>query len=317
MQARIRKIRVETSQMIDPGPGVRSCRIARCRAVVAGIAVLMFSSMAGAVDWGAAKASQIALFLPGQVSWEKALTASSHKGATKFRAGESCMDCHKDEEADMGVSQAGLSGFKGRSSLTVDLRAVVAAGKLHIQLSGPAAGGVAPAVALMLGNDALKSTAQSGCWAACHDDATGMASDTGMKLGKYLSRSRSKNTATGGGDSIRPQAELDAALAAGEFLELIEVGPTGEGRRGYILDKLHVSPLASTTMRIEGERWIAEIERPLTASSAGELALETGTIYHLGLAVHDAGSEGHQHLVSLGTSLALGSGDADIVASQQ
>ena len=62
----------------------------------------------------------------------------------------------------------------------------------------------------MLGNEALKSTAQAGCWAACHDDAPGMASDSGQKLGKYLPRSRSRNTATGGGDSVRPQVELDA-----------------------------------------------------------------------------------------------------------
>ena len=96
----------------------------------------------------------------------------------------------------------------------------------------------------MLGSEALKSTAQAGCWAACHDDAPGMASDSGQKLGKYLSRSRSKNTATGGGDSVRPQAELDAALAAGEFLELLEVDASGKGERVYVLDKLHERELA-------------------------------------------------------------------------
>jgi len=308
---------MENSPMNDRKPKTRSLSSTRYRALVAGLGALMGSSMAVALDWDTARAAQVALFLPGQVSWEKALTASAHKGATKFRAGETCMDCHKDEEAEMGASQAGLTGFKGRSSVNVDLRAVVSDGSLHLRLSGPAVDGKAPAVAVMLGNDALKSTAQSGCWAACHDDAPGMSSDTGLKLGKYLSRSRSKNTATGGGDSIRPQAELDAALAAGEFLELMEVNASGEGRRGHILDKLHVRELTSASMRIEGDRWIAEMARPLAASSAGEIALEAGGVYHLGVAVHDAGSEAHQHLVSLESSLTIGGGDADIVASQQ
>ena len=69
-----------------------------------------------AVDWGKSAATEIALFYPGQMSWEKTLTAAAHKGATKFRAGETCHGCHADEEADMGASQAGKRASRGRSS---------------------------------------------------------------------------------------------------------------------------------------------------------------------------------------------------------
>jgi cytochrome c-type protein NapC len=279
---------------------------------------LVLPAASWALDWGKAGAAEVALFYPGQMSWEKVLTASSHKGATKFRAGETCHSCHHDEAAEMGASQAELDSFAGRNAVTVQVRAAVEADSLHLQLSGPAVDGKAPSVAIMLGNDALKSTAQAGCWAACHDDAPGMASDSGQKLGKYLPRSRSKNTATGGGDSVRPQAELDAALAAGEFLDVLEIEASGKGERGHVLEKLHMSAVAGgASMRIENGRWVAEIQRPLQAAGSGQLALEAGKVYHIGIALHDPGSEGRAHLVSLAKSLAIGSGAADIVAAGQ
>jgi len=270
---------------------------------------------ARAIDWNAVQGAEIPLFYPGLMSWEKVLTAASHKGATKFRAGETCAGCHAGEEAEMGAAQAKPDGYAGRSSLTVQLKAAVADGSLHFQLSGPAVDGKAPAVALMLGNDALKSTAQAGCWAACHDDAPGMASDSGLKLGKYLPRSRSRNTATGGGDSVRPQAELDAALAAGEFLELMEVDAAGKGERAWVLERIQERELPGTSMRVEGGRWIAELARPLAAAGGDEIALAAGNTYHLGVAVHDPGGEGRRHLVSLHVSLTVGADAATVVAA--
>jgi cytochrome c-type protein NapC len=281
-------------------------------------AALVAASPTGAVDWSKAVARDVALFLPGKVSWEKTLTASAHKGAAKIRAGETCMSCHEDEAAEMGASQAEATGFSGRSNLTVQVRAAIEGDALHLQVSGPAQGGAAPLVALMLGNDALKSTAQAGCWAACHDDAPGMASDGGLKLGKYLSRSRAKNSATGGGNSVRPQPELDAALAAGEFLDLIEVHPDGKAERGYVLDKFHERDSGvSASLRTEGDRWIAELSRPLAAGSAGEMALQDGKVYYFGVAVRDAGVDGHQHLVSLAHSLGIAGATAEVVAARQ
>ncbi len=278
----------------------------------------MLSGGAFALDWSKATARDIALFLPGQTSWEQTLTAASHKGAAKIRAGQSCTECHAEEEADMGTSQAAAVSYPGRASVVVQVKAAVEGDVLHWQISGPAVDGKVPGVAIMLGNDALKSTAQAGCWAACHDDAPGMKSDSGQKLGKYLSRSRSKNTATGGGDSVRPQAELDAALAAGEFLDLIEIEASGAAERGYVLDKFHEKEVGGAgSIRLEGARWIAEIQRPLAAAGVGELSLTTGAVYHFGIAIHDPGVKKHQHLVSLEHSLAIGAGSADVVAAAQ
>lgn len=275
--------------------------------------------VAHALDWSAARAVDVTLFYPGQQSWEKTLTAATHKGAAKIRQGESCGgECHGGEEAEMGAAQAEATGFAGRSSVTVQVRAVVAGESLHWQISGPVAGGAAPGVAIMLGTDALKSTTQAGCWAACHDDAPGMASDSGLKLGKYLAASRSKNTATGGGNSVKPQADLDAALAAGTLLDLIEVKADGAVERGYVLDRFHEKDMAEkASVSVSGDRWVTEVSRPLAAAAAGEVALQEGKIYYFGIAIHDPGAKHHEHLVSLGHSLAIGSGTAELVAGKQ
>lgn len=293
-----------------PAAGLRRSLLAAL--VLAGLSA---TGAARAVDWSSASATDLSLFYPGQVSWERAVTAAQHKGAAKIRSGETCHSCHAGEEADMGASQAALDGFTGRSALTVQLRAVAEGGMLHLQLSGPANGAALPAVAVMLGNAVLKSTAQAGCWAACHDDAPGMKSDSGQKLGKYLARSRSRNTVTGGGDSVRPAAELETALAAGEFLELLEVDAAGQGERAHVLERVHERAMSGASMRLEGGRWIAELQRPLAAAGSGEIALEPGQVYHLGVAVHEAGGDGRKHLVSLAKSLAIGAGTADIVAA--
>lgn len=287
--------------------------IAACAALLLSLAC---AAQAWAVDWASAKAAEVPLFYPGQMSWEKALTASAHKGAPKIRAGESCGECHADEAAEVGASQAEAAAYAGRSSLGVQVRAALGDGQIHWQISGPLGAQGAPSVAIMLGTDAIKTTAQAGCWGACHDDAPGMASDSGQDLGKYLSRSRSKNTATGGGTSVRPAAELDAALAAGEFFELIEIESSGKVERGYVLDRFHEKEVPGAgAIRVEGDRWIAEVRRPLAAAGPGEIALAAGGVYHFGIAIHDPGAKKHQHLVSLAHTLAVGSGSADVVAA--
>lgn len=285
-------------------------------------ALLGFAFVAGsahAVDWSKATAADVTVFYPGQQSWEKTLIKSNHKGADKIRAGEGCGgECHGGEEADMGAAQAEATGFTGRSSLVLQVRAAVEGGAIHWQISGPAAAGKPSGVAIMLGTDVIKSTPQAGCWAACHDDAPGMASDSGQDLGKYLGGSRVKNTATGGGAGIKPQADLDAALAAGAFLELIEVEADGTVERGHVLDRFNEKKVAgAATVRIEGDRWVTEVSRPLAAAGAGEIALEPGKVYNMGLAVHDPGVKKHEHLVSLRHTLAIGSGTADVVAASQ
>jgi cytochrome c-type protein NapC len=279
------------------------------------LAIALCAVQVRALDWAATTPAEIALFFPGQMSWEKALTASAHKGAPKIRAGESCAECHADETVEVGASQAEAVRYAGRSAMTVQVRAAIEGGEIHWQISGPLAGG-APSVAIMLGTDAIKTTALAGCWGACHDDAPGMASDTGQKLGKYLARSRLKSTATGGGADVRPAADLEAALAAGEFFELIEVESSGKVERGHVLDRLHEKAVdGAGSMRVEGDRWIAEVKRPLAAAKPGEIALSAGAVYHYGVAVRDPGAKKHQHLVSLAHRFSVGGGSADLVVS--
>ena len=280
-------------------------------AVVAAVLALP----AQALDWAGAPVAEVQLFYPGQFSWEKSLMAASHRGAAKMRSGAPCAGCHRNDALKLGQRAAQRDGYRERSVVTVQVRALLGGERLHLQISGPLLHGKAPAVSLLLGDATLKATAQAGCWASCHDDAPGMASDSGDGLGKYLNASRSKLTPGGGGTSVRPPAELAQALARGEFLELLEVAPTGQGARGYVLASLQRQPLADgAVMRSEGERWIAELSRPLASAGEGQIALTAGKVYHFGIALHDAGSSGRQHLVSFAKSLAIGGGKADVVA---
>ena len=67
------------------------------------IAALSLAGAAGlAPAWAAAK--DVALFYPGQSSWEWVMTESDHSGAGKFRGGKNCAACHVGDEKNMGES---------------------------------------------------------------------------------------------------------------------------------------------------------------------------------------------------------------------
>ena len=86
----------------------------KTRVACVGLLCCMLPGGAFALDWSKATARDIALFLPGQTSWEQTLTAASHKGAAKIRSGQSCNECHAEEEADMGTSQAAAVSYRSR-----------------------------------------------------------------------------------------------------------------------------------------------------------------------------------------------------------
>ncbi len=74
------------------------------------IATMAFAAQAAiaadpaTINWSAIPVTQVGLFYPGQSSYEW-LRSSAHKGgATKVKAGNSCVSCHdeKDAEKDMG-----------------------------------------------------------------------------------------------------------------------------------------------------------------------------------------------------------------------
>lgn len=304
-------------------------------AFAAAAGAALCASPALAIDWAGVPASDVTLFYPGQASWEWVLTAEDHGGAAKIRAGKSCRTCHDQEEADIGALI--VSGEKlepnpiagKRGSIPVKLKAAHDATRLYVQLQWTAQDlpGVAPMdakhaakVTVMFDDGKIAEAARGGCWGMCHDDLSGMASNDGTDLEKYLARSRAAVTRSGGGRNYKPDAELDAMLANGEFFEywqaMLNPGAPAEAVAGFVLKdrEEQTPPQVSAQANFANGVWTVELSRPLQVSGGHYKSFAPGVTYNIGIAIHDAHAAKRFHHVSYEHTLVLDSGDADIVA---
>jgi len=303
--------------------------------------LLLITAMSGnvfAVDWSSSKEHELALFYPGQASWEWALTQADHSGAGKFREGKNCRGCHDGEQADLGAAIIGgghklepapIAGKPGAATLFV--RATHDAERLYFQFrwkaaapSGTKMGSDAARVTVMLDDAGIKETARAGCWATCHDDLIGMASASdGSKLTKYLGGSRVKLSRKGGGDAMKPAADIDAQLSGNAFVEYwqarVNPGEPAKAISGWILDQRHehASPAVSADSSFANGEWTVTLSRPLAAAGPGQKAIKPGTAYAVGFALHDDFADHRHHYVSLEYTLQLDAGDADFVVTGQ
>lgn len=303
---------------------------------LAGAMFLLTALPAAAVDWSAVKEKQITLLYPGQASWEWVMTQRDHSGAAKFREGKNCSGCHEGEQADMG--KAMLSGThkaesappKGRpGGQVLFVKTAHDAERLYFQLrwkpaaaSGEKMSKDAAHITVMLDDGGLKESARAGCWASCHDDAVGMKSaPAGTEITKYHGGSRVKLTRQGGGTNYKPASDLDAALKNNAYFEfwqaVLNPGQPVRPIAGYVLDQrkaLPASKLEAQAAFANGE-WTVTLSRPLKSAGPGEKALAPGKDYSVGFALHDDYANHRFHHVSLGNSLRLDSGAADLVAA--
>jgi len=165
--------------------------------------LLCFSLSAEAIDWSKVETKQITLFYPGQSSWEWILTKSDHGGAKNFRKGKDCKECHQGEEKDMGALL--VSGKRleptpiigKRGSVDAGIKAAYDKENLYIQLTWKESTETAVTkmtqdqtrVTFLFDDGTVSSVKRGGCWAACHDDATGMPNaHTDKSLGLYLAK---------------------------------------------------------------------------------------------------------------------------------
>ncbi|MDO8608768.1 MAG: ethylbenzene dehydrogenase-related protein, partial [Phaeospirillum sp.] len=165
--------------------------------------------------------------------------------------------------------------------------------------------------------------ARSGCWTSCHSDARdmptapaaaalGAAKGIDTKAGyvsKYVPESRTQfDTAKRDNwDKVKPQAELDAMLKAGAFLDLTRFKSSGATEQGYVLAERVLKAGADVTYagKKEGGNWVVTMSRKLKADQPGTVALEAGKTYTVGFAVHDDHTTGRFHHVSLDLRLGL------------
>lgn len=98
---------------------------------------------AGKVNWSKIPTSELTLFYPGQSSYEWTINADHGPGATETRAGKNCLECHAEEEADIGnliasgkkLEPSPIPGKPG--SLKVQVQAAYDNDYLYLRASWP------------------------------------------------------------------------------------------------------------------------------------------------------------------------------------
>ena len=296
-----------------------------------------------AVDWSKAAETKTVLFYPGQTAMEWILTGTDHGGTRAFKKGDRCFECHSNETADMGAKM--VSGAKAektpipgkRAAIPLSIKAAYDADNLYMRFEFPAGphndvpfakgGKMDPdnevKVAMMIDNGKVDMAARSGCWTSCHSDARDMptAPDAGA-LGaakgidtshgyvtKYVPESRTQfdTTKRDNWDKVKPQAELDALLAGGTFLDLTRWKSSGASEQGYVLAERVLKPGndVAYTGKKEGDKWVVTMVRRLKATQPGEVNLVAGQSYSVGFAVHDDFAAGRFHHVSVDLKLGL------------
>lgn len=283
-------------------------------------------------------AADIVLFQPGQSSWEWLLVPTSHDGGKRMREGKSCLFCHEGEEKVIGdlivsgekLEPNPIESMPGFVEMAVSAEYDDSNLYLTFAWDAPAKGATwgheeeHVHLTVALGSNALNVGPIAGCWAACHSDLPDMpdaAANSDLK--KYLPGSRNKMTASGGGTDIRSDAELEAQLAEGKYLEfwqaLLDNGELVAARDGYFLESrnLNEDSAVSATANYDGGRWTVEMVRPLSASGNARHRLEEGVEYTVGIALHENHASGRRHYTSFPMRFVLRAGEAELTADRK
>jgi len=192
-------------------------------------------------------------------------------------------------------------------------------------------------------NPQVEYAERSGCWQTCHHDANYMphqpdeatlassplASRLELSQGvtKYLKESRSEieiegkdGKLRGGWDKLREQAEIDAALADGAFMDLLRYkAGTGESEDGHILERRVMTGGQGVSFSggLTDGVWTIEMVRKLTSDMPGDVSMSKDNWYNIGFALHDDYTSSRFHHVSLGFKLGFDDEDAEINAIGQ
>jgi cytochrome c-type protein NapC len=175
-------------------------------------------------------------------------------------------------------------------------------------------------LAMMVDQGKVDGAARNGCWATCHMDARDMPNaPAGKTVTKYVAESRTQlDTAKRDNwDKLKPQAEIDALLAGGTFMDLTRFLSSGASEQGYVLAERVLNPAKGVayTGTKDGDKWVVTMVRRLKATQPGEVTFEPGKTYAVGFAIHDDYTQGRFHHVSVDMQLGLGA-EGDIKAGK-
>jgi cytochrome c-type protein NapC len=320
----------------------------RQAATAAGIASLLAFSPAHAagINWASVPGKDIVLFYPGQSSWEWALTASDMSGADDFRKGKDCAACHIGEEKDMGpqivtgaprvfktgqkpsIEPTPIPGKPGAIPATVKVANDGTNLYVHLEFKEGTQPDArqdpqyATKVTVMFDDGKVPEANRGGCWAACHDDLTGMPSAQGATRTMYLPRTHAKLTRQGAGDTLAAADQLAKLKSDGYQLEYwqaqLNPGQPAKAANEIVFDKrATVSPtIVTAEATFANGAWSVTIGRPMNAAPPFS-SIAPGATYHLAFAIH-AGHTAHRfHYVSYERSLSVNGGSSDLVATKQ
>ena len=200
-------------------------------------------------------------------------------------------------------------------------------------------------LAIMLATDSednpkVEYAERSGCWQTCHHDVNYMPHqpdkalltssplaarlDLSNGFTKYLKESRSAieidgkdGKKRGGWDKLKGEAEIQAALDNGSFMDLLRYkSGSGESEDGYILAERVMSGGQGVdfTGRLDDGIWTVEMTRKLVSDKPGDISMSSDQWYNIGFAIHDDYSSSRFHHVSLGLKLGFDDEDAEINA---
>ncbi|MGC9953768.1 MAG: ethylbenzene dehydrogenase-related protein [Rhizomicrobium sp.] len=295
-----------------------------------------FSAAMAAPNWSGVPAKDVALFYPGQSSWEWVLTQTDHSGADKFRGGKNCAACHIGDEKNMGAllvsgkmnEPTPIPGKPG----SVDAKVQFAHDGQNIYVHLEFAEGNQPnakmdnatatKVTMMLDDGNVPEANRAGCWGMCHDDSSTMPSAGGSARTMYLTKTRAAMTRQGGGDTLKPADELAKLKAGGYGLEYwqahLNPGAPAVAVNGTIFDKrVETKPtVVSAEATYSGGTWSVTLSRKLNAGP-GFVALVPGKRYTVAFAIHSGHTAKRFHYVSFERSLVLDQGAADFVVANK
>jgi cytochrome c-type protein NapC len=200
-------------------------------------------------------------------------------------------------------------------------------------------------LAIMLATDSeddpkVEYAERAGCWQTCHHDVNYMPHqpdkalltssplaarlDLSNGFTKYLKESRTAieidgkdGKKRGGWDKLKDEAEIQAALDNGSFMDLLRYkSGSGESEDGYILAERVMSGGQGVdfTGSLNDGIWTVEMTRKLVSDKPGDISMSSDQWYNIGFAIHDDYSSSRFHHVSLGLKLGFDDEDAEINA---
>lgn len=234
----------------------------------------------------------VTLFYPGNASRQWLLR--EHPGSQPLRQGTDCQRCHRGDEPEIG---AALAGDFSPASRVLGVAFSRTGKDLQIDLNWEGLEDEAQ-LALMWGGPGNREFSLGGCFAACHDEDAGRASQIIYH----------------GGDST--DATMGGLATPGQNVELWRIALDSTKLPAIQITNSHGQQLAdkiAVQRQYSEGQWSVSLRLTPGQSSEGIDFSHPGR-FTFGIALHGSDNAGREHWVSLPMSLSFGGHNTDFTA---